>query len=65
MMHETCTFLKYIEKWLNKFVLFMCLFLNFLARDPEVRLPALPDFMRSGVSGNGSTKPRVYNWRST
>jgi hypothetical protein len=34
-----------------------------LAADPEVRvrLPALPDFVRSSRSGTGSTQPREYN----
>jgi hypothetical protein len=34
-----------------------------LATDPEVRVrfPALPDIMRSGGSGTGSTQPREYN----
>jgi hypothetical protein len=36
---------------------------EFLATDPEVRVrfPALPDFLRSGGSGIGSTQPREYN----
>jgi hypothetical protein len=36
---------------------------EFLATDPElrVRLPALPDFLRSSGSGTGSTQPRGYN----
>jgi hypothetical protein len=35
----------------------------FLATDPEarVRFPALPDFLRSIVSGTGPTQPREYN----
>jgi hypothetical protein len=38
--------------------------LEFLATDPElrVRLPALPNFLRSSGSGTGSTRPREYNW---
>jgi hypothetical protein len=38
-------------------------FHQFLAKDPEVqvRLPALPDFLRSIGSGTGSTQPRGYN----
>jgi hypothetical protein len=34
-----------------------------LATDPEVRVrfPALPDFLRSGGSGTGSTQPHDYN----
>jgi hypothetical protein len=34
---------------------------EFLATDPEVRVQfsALPDFLRSGGSGTGSTQPRV------
>jgi hypothetical protein len=37
---------------------------EFLATDPEVRVPfpALPDFLRSSGSGTGSTQPREYNW---
>jgi hypothetical protein len=37
---------------------------EFLATDPEarVRLPALPDFLRSSGPGTGSTQPREYNW---
>jgi hypothetical protein len=33
-----------------------------LATDPEVRVrvPALPDFLRSSGSGTGSTQPREY-----
>jgi hypothetical protein len=33
------------------------------AIDPEarVRFPALPDFLRSSVSGTGSTQPHEYN----
>jgi hypothetical protein len=31
----------------------------------QVRLPALPDFLRSRGSGTGSTQPRVDNWRAT
>jgi hypothetical protein len=33
---------------------------EFLATDPEVRVPfpELPDFLRSGGSGTGSTQPR-------
>jgi hypothetical protein len=27
----------------------------------RVRFPALPDFLRSGGSGTGSTQPREYN----
>jgi hypothetical protein len=27
-----------------------------------VRFPALPNFLRSSVSGTGSTQPREYNW---
>jgi hypothetical protein len=40
---------------------------EFLATDPEVRVqfPALPDFLRSGGSGTGSTQPREYNWGAT
>jgi hypothetical protein len=36
---------------------------EFLATDPEVRVrfQALPDFLRSGGSGTGSTQPREYN----
>jgi hypothetical protein len=36
---------------------------EFLATDPEmsVRLPALPDFLRSSGSGTGSTQPREDN----
>jgi hypothetical protein len=36
---------------------------EFLATDPEVRvrLPALPDYLRSSVSGAGSTQPRENN----
>jgi hypothetical protein len=36
---------------------------EFLATDPEVRVrfPALPDFLRSGGSGTGSTQPREHN----
>jgi hypothetical protein len=30
-----------------------------------VRLPALPDFLRSSGSGMGSTQPCEYNWRAT
>jgi hypothetical protein len=30
----------------------------------RVRLPALPDFLRSSGSGTGSTPPRYYNLRS-
>jgi hypothetical protein len=39
------------------------LVLRFLATDPEVRvrIPALPDFLRSSGSGTGSTQPRDYN----
>jgi hypothetical protein len=35
-----------------------------LATDPEVRVrfPALPHFLRSSVSGTGSTQPRELNW---
>jgi hypothetical protein len=33
---------------------------EFLAVDPKVRFPALPDFLNSG-SGTGSTQPREYN----
>jgi hypothetical protein len=35
---------------------------EFLATDPEVlvRLPALPDFLRSSGSGNGYTQLRSY-----
>jgi hypothetical protein len=35
----------------------------FLVTDPEVRVrfPALPDFLRSSVSGTGSTQPFEYN----
>jgi hypothetical protein len=38
-----------------------------LATDPEIRvqLPALPNFLRSSVSGTGSTQPREYKWRAT
>jgi hypothetical protein len=34
-----------------------------LATDPQVRVrfPALPDFLRSGGSGTGSSQPREYN----
>jgi hypothetical protein len=37
--------------------------LIFVAANPEVRVrfPALPDFLRSSVSGTGSTQPREYN----
>jgi hypothetical protein len=37
---------------------------EFLATDPEVpgSIPALPGFLRSSVSGTGSTQPREYNW---
>jgi hypothetical protein len=40
---------------------------EFLAADPEVRVrfPALQDFLRSSVSGTGSTQPREYNWGAT
>jgi hypothetical protein len=31
-----------------------------VATDPEVRFPALPDFLRSSGSGAGSTQPREY-----
>jgi hypothetical protein len=36
---------------------------EFLVTDPEVRvrLPALPDFLRSSGSGTGSTQPHEYN----
>jgi hypothetical protein len=36
---------------------------EFLATDPEVRVPfpALQDFLRSSESGTGSTQPREYN----
>jgi hypothetical protein len=36
---------------------------EFLATDPgvRVRLPALPEFLRSSGSGMGSTQPREYN----
>jgi hypothetical protein len=37
--------------------------LEFLATDPEVwvRFRALPDFLRSGEFGTGSTQPCEYN----
>jgi hypothetical protein len=40
---------------------------EFLATDPEVqvRFPELPDFLRHGGSGTGSTQPREYNWGAT
>jgi hypothetical protein len=40
---------------------------EFLATDPEVwvRLPALPDFLRSSGSGMWSTQPYEYNWGAT
>jgi hypothetical protein len=31
----------------------------------RVRFLALPDFLRSGGSGMGSTQPHEYNWRAT
>jgi hypothetical protein len=31
----------------------------------RVRLPALPDFLRSSGSGTGSTQPREYIWGAT
>jgi hypothetical protein len=31
----------------------------------RVRLPVLPDFLRSSGSGTGSTQPREDNWRAT
>jgi hypothetical protein len=36
---------------------------EFLATNPGVRVgfPELPDFLRSSVSGTGSTQPREYN----
>jgi hypothetical protein len=37
--------------------------IEFLAVDPEVRvrIPALPDFVRSSGSGTGSTQPHEYS----
>jgi hypothetical protein len=34
---------------------------EFLATDPEVWFPALPDFLRSSGYGTGSTQPREDN----
>jgi hypothetical protein len=31
----------------------------------RVRFPARPDFLRSSVSGTGSTQPHEYNWGAT
>jgi hypothetical protein len=31
----------------------------------RVRVPGLPDFLRSSRSGTGSTQPRQYNWGAT
>jgi hypothetical protein len=31
----------------------------------RVLFPALPDFLKSSVSGTGSTQPREYNWGAT
>jgi hypothetical protein len=40
---------------------------EFLATHPEarVRFPALPDFLRSCVSGTASNQPLEYNWGAT
>jgi hypothetical protein len=40
---------------------------EFLATDPEIRVrfQMLPDFLRSSVSGTGSTQPREYNRGAT
>jgi hypothetical protein len=50
----------YLNKNLTASVVY---WLEFLATDQEirVRLPAIPDFLRSSVSGTGSTQPREYN----
>jgi hypothetical protein len=55
---------------INSFLVFIFLFApplrssgQFLATDPEVRVPfpALPDFLRNSGSGTGSNQPSEYN----
>jgi hypothetical protein len=47
--------------------LLICIKLEFLATDPEVRVrfPASSDFLRSSGSGTGCTQPREYNRGAT
>jgi hypothetical protein len=47
----------------RKYTASVVLWSEFLATDPEVqvRVPALPDFLRISGFGPGSTQPREYN----
>jgi hypothetical protein len=53
-----CTFPAFV---FEMFIIVLDRLCGLMATDPEVRFPALPDFLRSSGSGAGCTQPREDN----